>query len=130
VPKINAPDQSGPCEEGPSGLKGKGIDPRNWGDVHLNEEEAEVEVQQAALDSFSTQKSITYCPISLEIALHRVTMHLKLLRYVCLKILGPRVVSRGADSSKKFPGSNPKETWKESVLGEPRFPERLIQLRV
>jgi len=51
---INPPEESGPREEGPSGLKGKGIDPRNWGNVQLPEEEADVEAQQAALDSFST----------------------------------------------------------------------------
>src|SRR6267378_3259111 len=37
-------------EEGPSGPKGKGVDPRNWGNIQLDEDEADVEAQQAAFN--------------------------------------------------------------------------------
>jgi len=53
---LNPPEESVPREEGHSGSKGKGIDPRNWGNVQLSEGEADVEAQQAALDSFHSQK--------------------------------------------------------------------------
>jgi hypothetical protein len=43
---VNPPDNSG--------SKGKGIDPRNWGNVHLSEDEANLEAQQAALNSFNS----------------------------------------------------------------------------
>ena len=52
---LNPPGELAPCE-GPSGSKGKGIDPQNWGNVHLNEEEADVEAQRAALDSLRARK--------------------------------------------------------------------------
>jgi hypothetical protein len=54
---MNPPEESAPREEGHSGPKGKGIDPRNWGNVHLSEDEANVEAQQAALDSFRVQNN-------------------------------------------------------------------------
>ena len=49
---ITSPDKPVPHEGGHSGSKGKGIDPRNWGNVHLSEDETNIEVQQAALNSF------------------------------------------------------------------------------
>jgi hypothetical protein len=52
---VNPPDELVPREEGHSGSKGKGIDPRNWGNVQLDEDEANVEAQQAALDSFRSK---------------------------------------------------------------------------
>jgi hypothetical protein len=49
--KVNINPSGGlESREGPSGSKGKGIDPQNWGNVHVNEEEADVEAQRAALD--------------------------------------------------------------------------------
>ena len=36
---------------GPSKTKGKGVDPSNWGNVNLNQEELDLEAQQAALES-------------------------------------------------------------------------------
>jgi hypothetical protein len=53
--KVNPPELE-PYDEGPSGSKGKNVDPRNWGNVQLNEEEADVEAQQAALDSLRARK--------------------------------------------------------------------------
>ena len=38
--------------EGTSNPKGKGIDPREWGNIPLSDSEADVEAQQAALDSY------------------------------------------------------------------------------
>ena len=35
-----------------SNPKGKGIDPREWGNIHINNSEADVEAQQAALQSY------------------------------------------------------------------------------
>jgi len=49
---ITSPDKPVPHEGGHSGSKGKGIDPRNWGNVHLSEDETNIEAQQAALNSF------------------------------------------------------------------------------
>jgi hypothetical protein len=37
--------------EGPSKIKGKGVDPFNWGNANLSEEDLDPAVQQAALDS-------------------------------------------------------------------------------
>ena len=54
---MNPPEQSAPREEGPSGLKGKGVDPRNWGNVHLSEDETNIEAQQAALESFRSNNN-------------------------------------------------------------------------
>jgi hypothetical protein len=53
---VSPPEQSEPREEGHSGSKGKGIDPRNWGNVQLGEDEVDVEAQRAALDSLRLQK--------------------------------------------------------------------------
>jgi len=52
---ITPPDELVPREEGHSGSKGKGIDPRNWGNVQLDEDEANINAQQAALDSFRSK---------------------------------------------------------------------------
>ena len=51
---ITSPDKSVPHEGGHSGSKGKGIDPRNWGNIHLSEDKTNVEVQQVALNSFQS----------------------------------------------------------------------------
>lgn len=40
-------------EEGPSGQKGKGVDPRNWGDANLEESEINVEAQREALSTWA-----------------------------------------------------------------------------
>lgn len=37
--------------EGPSKIKGKGIDPSNWGNIDLDKEELDPKVQQIALES-------------------------------------------------------------------------------
>ncbi|KIM42784.1 hypothetical protein M413DRAFT_408828 [Hebeloma cylindrosporum] len=39
--------------EGPSKMKGKGVDPLNWGNANLSEEDLDPEAQQAALDSLN-----------------------------------------------------------------------------
>jgi len=52
---VTLPDELVPREEGHSGSKGKGIDPRNWGNVQLDDDEANIEAQQAALDSFRSK---------------------------------------------------------------------------
>ena len=39
--------------EGTSNLKGKHIDPQEWGNVHLSDSEADVHAQQAALESYN-----------------------------------------------------------------------------
>jgi hypothetical protein len=39
-------------EEGPSKPKGKGRDPREWGNINLTEQEMDPAIQQAALDSY------------------------------------------------------------------------------
>ena len=46
------PSFTSPCEQ-PSKIRGKGIDPFNWGNVNINEEDLDPEVQQAALDSMN-----------------------------------------------------------------------------
>ncbi|KAG1787100.1 uncharacterized protein HD556DRAFT_1504036 [Suillus plorans] len=38
--------------------KGKGVDPRNWGDAMLDEEDLDLEEQRATLESFKTVKEI------------------------------------------------------------------------
>ncbi|KAG1888810.1 hypothetical protein F4604DRAFT_1915867 [Suillus subluteus] len=40
-------------EEGPSNLKGKGVDPCNWGDVDLDEAEVDLEAQREALSTWA-----------------------------------------------------------------------------
>ena len=47
--------------EGPSRPKGKGIDPKEWGNLNLSDEELSIEAQAAALDSFrkTTQPEYT-----------------------------------------------------------------------
>ena len=42
-------------QEGPSRPKGKNTDPREWGDVHLDEHEMDVDTQQAAYESYKEQ---------------------------------------------------------------------------
>ena len=42
--------------EGPSKPKGKGIDPREWGNVNISRESLDIEAQAAALRSFSDQR--------------------------------------------------------------------------
>ena len=64
---LNPIEELVPHEEGHSGPEGKGIDPRNWGNVQLSETEANVEVQQAALNSFHYQKK----PIERELPPHQ-----------------------------------------------------------
>ena len=49
-------DKPEKVEAGPSNPKGKGIDPREWGNINLSEEELNVEAQAAALNSFKTRK--------------------------------------------------------------------------
>ncbi|KAG6876586.1 hypothetical protein C0993_002047 [Termitomyces sp. T159_Od127] len=46
--------ESGPAK-GVSESKGKGIDPRNWGNVQLDADEANPEVQQQILDSYTRE---------------------------------------------------------------------------
>jgi len=41
------------CEEGPSQPKGKSIDPRNWGNVNLEESEIDIEAQREALSMWA-----------------------------------------------------------------------------
>ena len=43
-------------EEGPSNKKVKRIDPSNWGNLDLNEEELDPEAQQAALESLKQEQ--------------------------------------------------------------------------
>ncbi|KAF4613229.1 hypothetical protein D9613_010697 [Agrocybe pediades] len=43
-------------EEGPSRSKGKGIDPREWGNMPSDEEPVNIVAQQAALDAFRAQR--------------------------------------------------------------------------
>ena len=52
--KVREPyrERSESREEGTSNLKGKHIDPREWGSVHLSDSEADVHAQQAALESY------------------------------------------------------------------------------
>ena len=50
------PEKSLSRGEGPSRSKGKGRDLRNWGNVPLEPEELDLEVQAAALESFSRRK--------------------------------------------------------------------------
>ena len=38
--------------EGPSGPKGKSIDPREWGNINISHESLDIEAQTAALNSF------------------------------------------------------------------------------
>ena len=44
-----------PIKAGPSKTKGKGVDPSNWGNANLAEEELDLEAQQAALDSLKLE---------------------------------------------------------------------------
>jgi hypothetical protein len=43
-------------EEGPSRPKGKGVDPRNWGEVNVSQESLDLEAQAAALKSLEESK--------------------------------------------------------------------------
>ena len=67
--KVNPPEEVEPCKGGPSGSKGKGVDPRNWGNVQLNEEEANVEAQprpnKRPLTCFMLERNKLSCLISL-----------------------------------------------------------------
>ena len=59
VANVNDPARSSSpsdVEEGPSKKKGKGIDPSNWGNLDLNEEELDPEAQQTALDSLKQEQ--------------------------------------------------------------------------
>jgi hypothetical protein len=40
-------------EEGPSKPKGKGVDPREWGNVNISKESLDIEAQAAALRSYT-----------------------------------------------------------------------------
>ena len=42
-------------EEGPSNPKGKGIDPREWGNINISQESFDLEAQAAAMKSLETQ---------------------------------------------------------------------------
>ena len=48
--------------EGPSKPKGKGIDPREWGNVNISRDSLDIDAQAAALDSYKQQstKSVDY----------------------------------------------------------------------
>ena len=43
-------------EEGPSKLKGKGIDPQEWGNVNISRESLDIEAQAAALESIKKRR--------------------------------------------------------------------------
>ena len=47
------------AEPGPSNLKGKGIDPREWGNLELNEEEMDLMAQEAVLNLYKSPKENT-----------------------------------------------------------------------
>ena len=49
-------EKSGSRGEGPSRLKGKTVDPREWGAVGLENEEIDVEAQRAMLENFNALK--------------------------------------------------------------------------
>lgn len=49
-------EESGSRGEGPSRLKGKAVDPREWGAVDLENEEVDVEAQRAMLENFNALK--------------------------------------------------------------------------
>jgi hypothetical protein len=54
-PKAVQPRQgtsTGPQDEGLSQTKGKGWDPHEWGNIHLNEDEIDAEMKQAAYESY------------------------------------------------------------------------------
>ena len=54
--KVNSPQSPTHSNgEGPSRNKGKGIDPREWGNVNISQESLDVEAQVAALESFNKQ---------------------------------------------------------------------------
>jgi hypothetical protein len=42
--------------EGPSEKKGKGPDPRNWGNIGLNHQDINKDVQQALLNMYKSKK--------------------------------------------------------------------------
>jgi len=54
---LNPIEESVPHEEGHSGPEGKGIDPRNWGNVQLSETEANIEVNKQPSTRFITRRS-------------------------------------------------------------------------
>ena len=54
--KVVSPEREN-AESGPSNPKGKGIDPREWGNLNLNEEELDIAAQTAALDSYKPRKA-------------------------------------------------------------------------
>ena len=57
VRKETAPrDRSESRGERPSTSKGKGIDPRNWGDAQFSESDVDIEAQRAALESFTVKR--------------------------------------------------------------------------
>jgi hypothetical protein len=43
---------TGPQDEEPSQTKGKGQDPHEWRNIHLNKEEIDAEMQQATYESY------------------------------------------------------------------------------
>jgi hypothetical protein len=45
------------CGEGLSEKKGKGPDPKNWGNVGLNDQDLNKDVQQALLDMYKSEKN-------------------------------------------------------------------------
>ena len=55
--KVRRPSSVSSRGEGPSRPKGKGIDPREWGNVNISRESLDVEAQAAALQSFRDKKS-------------------------------------------------------------------------
>ena len=54
--KVMNNDYSPSRGEGPSEPKGKGIDPREWGNVSIDSDEYDVDAQKAAFDSLSKKK--------------------------------------------------------------------------
>ena len=53
---MNNDDYSPSRGEGPSEPKGKGIDPREWGNVNIDSDEFDVDAQKAAFDSLLKKK--------------------------------------------------------------------------
>lgn len=52
-------DSSSSRGEGPSEPKGKGIDPREWGNANLSQESLDIDVQTAALRSMTHAKHVS-----------------------------------------------------------------------
>ncbi|KAF8996061.1 hypothetical protein BDQ17DRAFT_1430027 [Cyathus striatus] len=54
---------SSSCDKGTSKVKGKGVDPCNWGNIDPNESELDVEAQQAVLESLKPVKNEASTPV-------------------------------------------------------------------